>query len=622
MKLSKKIRQSEPSFSVRVTAQGIEEIDHCPARYLNCSQLFLSHNSISSLKKITQFHYVSRLMLEYNNIKNIEDLEPLGKLPNLVELRLEGNPVCRLFLWDLYTIDTCKVLRLLNGKEVRRNDLKKFLKFETDLMDTIYQAEISRLIFASTKYKKLTNEQKLSAIKEQYKKLPRNEFSSTLRVMKKTPNSKPLYKDRNSYLKFLKNKCAQVHSAVDSSIPAVSEIFQQHHDYLQKLKNFPENSTFLNLSNILAGLGLQAIGMNVDNELTNELTNLANHEENEISPLISKGLEMSKFDPSEIQSPSKIISREENFNDSYLPELSIEMTSDLLQTGKIYSPTLSTIKNCDFEVKLENSTDNRENPPKKTKEMKSQIQNNEEANDKINNDNANNDEQRVDDEFQKFDNLSSTSYFTNDGKTNPDYLSSEIQKSLESNDNSNAKNEVQSSNSDSDSSFEIINAASPSFAQTAPLSNLNLENLSNYSPKFLASPVSSARRRASRSALEDIKINRRQCVMSKIAGSPDSFLGLKFFELWKKRFKRRVHRRIRRNELGHKSADLSYLADFVMNANLDTDTNSSSAPKEPKYKTIIGEPLLSSEGPSPLIRSKSLKVKTGTPAIATLKIIA
>ena len=130
MKLSKKIANFTQTHTIRATAQSIKIIDLVPSKFVNCSELFLSHNSIKTLGKIDQFHLVSRLMLEFNDICYIEDLVPLGRLPNLTELRLDGNPVCNLIFWDLHTIDMCKSLKLLNGKVDRRTDVKHFLFIE------------------------------------------------------------------------------------------------------------------------------------------------------------------------------------------------------------------------------------------------------------------------------------------------------------------------------------------------------------------------------------------------------------------------------------------------------------------------------------------------------------
>jgi hypothetical protein len=119
MKLSQvPVLDSNP-LCLRATGAGVSEIDLLPGNQLVAIDLFVSHNTISDLTHIVQFHSLQRLLISYNNIRHIEDLFPLCKLPSLREVNLEGNPVSRLPLFYIHVFHLLPLLEVLNGRPAK-----------------------------------------------------------------------------------------------------------------------------------------------------------------------------------------------------------------------------------------------------------------------------------------------------------------------------------------------------------------------------------------------------------------------------------------------------------------------------------------------------------------------
>jgi hypothetical protein len=102
---------------LRATGAGISEIDLVSPDRAGALDLFVSQNEIEHLRNVTQFRSLQRLMIAYNRISRIEDLFPLIELQNLKELNLEGNPVCRLPLFDMHVFYMLPKLQILNGRK-------------------------------------------------------------------------------------------------------------------------------------------------------------------------------------------------------------------------------------------------------------------------------------------------------------------------------------------------------------------------------------------------------------------------------------------------------------------------------------------------------------------------
>lgn len=84
------------------------------------SQLFLSNNSLSSLRGLEAFSGAACLSLSHNLVRRTEDLRPLAALTRLETLSLEGNPVCGAANYRAHVISfTSPCLKTLDHREVR-----------------------------------------------------------------------------------------------------------------------------------------------------------------------------------------------------------------------------------------------------------------------------------------------------------------------------------------------------------------------------------------------------------------------------------------------------------------------------------------------------------------------
>ena len=569
MKLSKKIRNSNQTNCIRATAQSIKYIDLVPSRFVNCSELFLSHNSIRTLGKIDQFHLVSRLMLEYNDICHIEDLNPLGKLPNLTEMRLDGNPVCSLIFWDLHAIDICKKLRLLNGKVVRRTNVKHFLYVESELIEHIYHSEIIRNVLDKLKtIRSITPQKKQKLLEFEFTNLHHNTFTTKIRA--RTPS-----KYKNSYMNYLKKKCIKQHSLVDSLIPFSSPCYFNYHDINEKLTLFTEDDIFLKQSQDLIGLGYQAIGLYTDDSFTKLLRDKYQPKENEKKS--KKNTKAQTLNTSQIKdkkgknnSNSKDSRIEEEIEENnlknsmskalayanvqfpeyveelteeepetffaYNPKLSIQRNSDNFASPKGYNPKLRRIINTFFEVMPRAEEEEEE-------QQEVQI--------------------KIDLEVEEEDTFDLSRFQNNSNSSSEHSVAFEKQLKFAMNEEDcDQLDKKQNDDSDSSkSSFELLNATP--LKRPIPVPSLQLSTLENYSPKFLENSRNSARRRAARFSSDEYHQVDRETIMTKIAGIPNSFLGMKFYELWRRRFHKRVNKRVRRNLLTQSASDIANFSNSV-----------------------------------------------------------
>ncbi|OHS97935.1 hypothetical protein TRFO_35729 [Tritrichomonas foetus] len=150
MYLSKSpILESEP-LCLRATGAQIKEIDMLSTTQTDALSLYVSHNQIKKIDNIYQFRSLERFLIEYNQITYIEDLYPLAQLPKLKELRMEGNPVCRLTLFEIYVMFLCPGLEILNGKKTSslfnkkytHEQLKDIIQSENSFLRMTLMAEI------------------------------------------------------------------------------------------------------------------------------------------------------------------------------------------------------------------------------------------------------------------------------------------------------------------------------------------------------------------------------------------------------------------------------------------------------------------------------------------------
>lgn len=134
---------------LRATGAGITEIDMLAPNQTDTLSLFVSHNQISKIDKIVQFKSLERLLIEYNQILYLEDLYPLSELTKLKELRLTGNPVCRMPLFFYYIVYLVPSLENINGinaidlfnQQYTHKELKHFVQCENKLLRLITLAD-------------------------------------------------------------------------------------------------------------------------------------------------------------------------------------------------------------------------------------------------------------------------------------------------------------------------------------------------------------------------------------------------------------------------------------------------------------------------------------------------
>ena len=84
------------------------------------THLFLSNNSLHSLRGLEAFSAVACLSLSQNLLRRTEDLRPLASLPRLEALSLEGSPVCGAANYRAHVVSLAPpCLRTLDRREVR-----------------------------------------------------------------------------------------------------------------------------------------------------------------------------------------------------------------------------------------------------------------------------------------------------------------------------------------------------------------------------------------------------------------------------------------------------------------------------------------------------------------------
>ena len=120
--------------------------------------LYLSNNLISSLDGIEQevFRTITKLSLSNNDIRRVNDLLPLSKLPKLITLSLNGNPVTHLPYYKQEVLTICvrnyilliiTFLKLLLPLKRDRLDLEVLTESISILLQTFSSLN---LVFLST----------------------------------------------------------------------------------------------------------------------------------------------------------------------------------------------------------------------------------------------------------------------------------------------------------------------------------------------------------------------------------------------------------------------------------------------------------------------------------------
>jgi hypothetical protein len=80
--------------------------------------VYLSNNNIKHISGVEQFQSCRSLSLANNMIRYLDDLHPLGKLPEIEKLMLEGNPVTTMPYYREYVLSLCSKITVLDGNRV------------------------------------------------------------------------------------------------------------------------------------------------------------------------------------------------------------------------------------------------------------------------------------------------------------------------------------------------------------------------------------------------------------------------------------------------------------------------------------------------------------------------
>jgi len=233
MTLSTKLLPNEDQNCLRATGAGVREIDILSVQMAQkCRFLYVSYNSISSLDNISQFKYMTTLLIEYNMISRIESLYPLQQLLYLKHIRLEGNPICSLPLWYIHLVRVCPNLDTIDTKSVKNIMKKKSYAFWNTFID--FEPKLHKFISNSdlviSVLKIIQNHPEISSIEalKFIEKPNDSDFSHQIRMDAQNTNFK-------SYLSFLRMLLVSRHQTIQhlaQQIDFGGNLLRQHNYFL------------------------------------------------------------------------------------------------------------------------------------------------------------------------------------------------------------------------------------------------------------------------------------------------------------------------------------------------------------------------------------------------------
>lgn len=268
MSLSERLKPSNNPSCLRATGGGVSHINMLSASQAACTSLYISYNSISSLKNIEQFQQLTVLLMEYNALNDVTDLLPLAKLKKLRVLRLEGNPLCKIPLWEIHALKVCPKLKEINGVDTSqlyggrysRDELNHFLEVELMMFQFIITA----------KYAKRVLKQKVSRPKLQMQVACKIVQSSMFR----DPNASIIEGDKlrrqslgatpEGYFAFLRQTAIQIHESIitlGSKAKLDSSFITNHKLLTKQLSSCNDYDAFLELLQTIHDSSLQMIGL-------------------------------------------------------------------------------------------------------------------------------------------------------------------------------------------------------------------------------------------------------------------------------------------------------------------------------------------------------------------------
>ena len=118
---------TDPQVGKHITSLG----GVSPSVSSRATHLFVSNNSLESLRGLERFSGVTCLSLTHNLIHRSNDLHPLASLARLETLSLEGNPVCSTPNYRAHVIALASpCLKTLDRREVRSHQAKGIAIYE------------------------------------------------------------------------------------------------------------------------------------------------------------------------------------------------------------------------------------------------------------------------------------------------------------------------------------------------------------------------------------------------------------------------------------------------------------------------------------------------------------
>ena len=538
MKLSSHITRDTPSLCVRMTSQNIKVLDKLPSRFSTCLELFISHNNIASLETIEQFHFLKRLMIEHNRITYLQDLLPLGKLPDLEELKLEGNPVCRWPLWDIFTIDLCKALRLLNGRAVRRYKDVSILGVEQQLLDALYFLEVSQSAAKEIKkLRKKTPDAVAKVIADEAAKLAKKEFQGMTRINSPT-------RDPEKYLEYLQKKLLKRFAHLGDLLPP--EAAAKYKSLYEQMAKCGDNvDLFAEAAKMLAACGLRGIGLQSNEKVTDALKKMMGN--------VSDWLNMASVPSRNLFYQKPKLPTLNLQPEVYRPHLEIEECKEQETYERDYEPVLETKEVFEFEASKGNRTKGRLTD----EELKS---------------------------FQESMNGSDDE----DAKRGLNFDKMLKQEMAES---GSARERLLDSDYFSDASFEKEGPERRHRRRS--------ELHDPYGPFVMSetsSPPSSARSRHDRrERRKTIEEELSSACIQELSSKPNSLVIVKFFKLWKNNYAHKIKQRTRRNLLaGSTSGSIPMLSDEPPTPLSARDKRPFPIPILPRdhgMKFLMGDPL-------------------------------
>ncbi|EAY05219.1 Leucine Rich Repeat family protein [Trichomonas vaginalis G3] len=291
MLLSNVLKKSPPSLQARATSQNVYKIDIVPLQYQSLTDLFVSHNTISNLRNVDQFHQLRRLMAEFNEIQYIDDIAPLKNLKQLKELKLNGNPVCYYPFWEYHVLKFCPQLEMLNGKPVNKENVK-FAMMEDDLTKAVYYLDLTNFIIQQKNRLPQTPTTEISNLLR--KKIKAEDLS---KFRRKFASGGP--QDIEPYKNYIISKCINSCNSISSKLTPKHDkkLSENHVKFLNVMKSCDKMDDLAKVMKLQLGNDLNIGGFHADQDFTNIIRDAFKDDPN-ASRLIQDCIEIaSQYDP-------------------------------------------------------------------------------------------------------------------------------------------------------------------------------------------------------------------------------------------------------------------------------------------------------------------------------------